>query len=109
MNSRLNSYKLVDKIAVKCSLEESFLCDKGICRDVFGEVVVSTVFLPFDHSFDGSSEPVLFETLVFGGIHDGFMQRYCTYDEAVEGHEKVCYMINKVAIERSSKLDNLGI
>jgi hypothetical protein len=36
---------------------------------------VSTVFLGLDHGWDGGP-PVLWETLVFGGPEDGFMDRY---------------------------------
>lgn len=46
---------------------------------------VSTVFLGIDHAFRGG-KPVLFETMVFGGPLDGEQERYCTWDEAVDGH-----------------------
>lgn len=49
-------------------------------------VRVSTVFLGLDHSFCGGP-PLLFETLVFEGPHDGDMERYVTWDEAIKGHE----------------------
>jgi hypothetical protein len=47
---------------------------------------VSTVFLGLDHNFSGRGAPVLFETMVFGGTHDGEQERYCTWDEAEAGH-----------------------
>lgn len=50
-------------------------------------VKISTVFLGLDHSF-GDSEPMLFETMVFGGKLDQKMERYSTWDEAEEGHKK---------------------
>lgn len=53
---------------------------------------VSTVFLCIDHGWNG--EVALFETMVFGGPHDGWMDRYATWDEAVEGHAKVVRQIN---------------
>ena len=41
-----------------------------------GEATVSTVFLGMDHRWGrGSGEPVLWETLVFGGPADGCMNR----------------------------------
>jgi hypothetical protein len=47
---------------------------------------VSTVFMGLDHSF-GGGEPVLFETMVFGGPTDQEYQwRYRTFDEAERGH-----------------------
>ena len=49
------------------------------------DAVVSTVFLPMDHGFDGDP-PILFETLVFGGPLDGELERYRTSEEAERGH-----------------------
>jgi hypothetical protein len=48
---------------------------------------VSTVFLGLDHAF-GSGPPVLFETMIFGGPHDGYQARYTTWDEAEAGHAR---------------------
>ncbi len=54
-----------------------------------GDCMVSTVFLGIDHNFTFRGPPILFETLVFGGEHDGLMQRYATWDEAALGHKEV--------------------
>lgn len=102
------AYKLVDKVPVKCTLEEISNIDRRIQRDEYNGVIVSTVFLPFDHSFNEEG-PILFETLVFGGKNDGLMRRYKTYDEAVDGHNEICYFINKESIDRDNKLKDLGI
>ena len=57
-------------------------------RETVAEGVdVSTVFLGIDHSF-GSGPPLLWETMIFGGEHDGYQDRYSTYDEAMAGHAK---------------------
>jgi hypothetical protein len=59
------------------------------CQIDFDErdgVQVSTVFLGIDHGHWRGGPPVLFETMVFGGEHDGDRGRFCTYDAAVEGH-----------------------
>jgi len=48
---------------------------------------VSTVFLGIDHSFGGVI-PILFETMVFGGLFDGDQERYSTWEEAEEGHKR---------------------
>ena len=49
---------------------------------------VSTVFLGLDHNFNGGT-PILFETMVFPKDDWGELdcERYCTYNEAVEGHQ----------------------
>lgn len=52
-----------------------------------GEVVtVSTVFLGLDHRYAGEGPPIVFETLVFGGVMADSMDRYATWAEAEEGH-----------------------
>ena len=48
---------------------------------------VSTVFLGLDHSFSDDADPILFETMVFGGEHDQSCQHYGTWDEAAAGHD----------------------
>ena len=52
-------------------------------------VEVSTVFMTHDHDFSGKGPPVLWETLVFGGVLDGEMDRYCTRAEAEAGHKEM--------------------
>jgi len=59
--------------------------DRKIGDDRIGKVRISTVFLGLDHNFRGD-EPVLFETMIFGGPLNGEMWRYCTYDQAERGH-----------------------
>jgi hypothetical protein len=49
------------------------------------EILISTVFLGLDHSF-GAGPPLLFETMIFGGKHDQYQDRYATMEEALEGH-----------------------
>lgn len=51
-------------------------------------VEISTVFLGLDHRF-GSGPPLLYETMVFGGEHNGKMDRYATKEEALTGHERM--------------------
>lgn len=55
-----------------------------------GKVSVSTVFLGIDYSHGDSQAPLLFETMVFGGEHDGEMCRYSTWKQAENGHKKMC-------------------
>jgi len=52
-----------------------------------GLIQVSTVFLGLDHNLSGSGEPVLFETMVFGGPSDGEMDRCSTWEGAEKMHE----------------------
>jgi len=52
-----------------------------------GDVTVSTVFLGLDHSF-GHGPPILWETMIFGGPHDQYQERYMSRADAMEGHAK---------------------
>lgn len=64
-----------------------------VAKDTVGDVRVSTVFLGLDHSFGGPS-PLLFETMIFGGPHDGYQERYTFWDDAEAGHAKALAMVN---------------
>lgn len=59
-----------------------------------GDVRVSTVLLPIDHSLGtGYEDPVIFETLVFGGRHDGHMGRTTSYMSAKRMHARIAKMV----------------
>ncbi len=62
-----------------------------VAQTEVGEAKVSTVFLGLDHSF-GTGRPLLFETMIFGGKHDQYQDRYATWEEAEKGHEKAVEM-----------------
>jgi len=96
----MGNYYILDenKNPVKASLFDAFSwIDKGNNRVVeqtkFGEILVSTVFLAIDHSFYKGGNPILFETMIFGGEHDQFQQRYGSWKEAVKGHQQACEMV----------------
>lgn len=55
--------------------------------DVTDDVYVSTVFLGLDHSFGGAT-PILWETMIFGGEHNGWQDRYTSREDAVTGHAR---------------------
>lgn len=67
-----------------------------VARDFVGAVEVATVWLGFDHSFR-SAEPVLFETVVFGGRMDQYSRRYGTEEEARAGHARVLASVQRVS------------
>lgn len=51
------------------------------------EVLISTVFLGLDHSFNPNSQPLVFETMMFvNNTGDVYVERYTSWDEAVAGH-----------------------
>lgn len=72
-------------------------------RDVF----VSTVFLGLDHGFwfDGQPhDPVLWETMIFGGVFDQFQNRYSSRLDALRGHAFALAVIETYrAVPRKTK------
>ena len=67
--------------------------DRRVGETHINDVTVSTVFLGMDHRYGSDGPPVLFETMVFGGELDQEQEHYCTWDEAVAGHEAMCTLV----------------
>lgn len=63
--------------------------DRQVASTTGNGIHVSTVFIGLDHSF-GGPKPLLFETMIFGGKHDEYQERYSTWEEAEEGHREAC-------------------
>jgi hypothetical protein len=62
-------------------------------------VEVSTVFLPLEplqSLMKKLDPPIHFETRVFGGEHDDYTRRYCSWDDALKGHWEVVGMVKKI-------------
>ena len=62
------------------------------------DVRVSTVFLGLDRAmpWDEDKTPVLWETMIFGGVNDqGYQKRYASYEQAIEGHQNAINFIKK--------------
>lgn len=66
--------------------------ERCVAETTVGGSRVSTVFLGLDHSW-GSVRPSLFETMIFGGEHDDYCDRYATWEEAEAGHAKAVKMV----------------
>lgn len=106
-------YILEDKTPVQVAgvkeWAEKFQGSSSVARDTFGKVLVSTVFLGLDHSWTGG-KPLLFETMIFGGKHDGYQTRCSTWDEAIEQHEEACKLVsNKFVLWLRRKLKTMKI
>jgi hypothetical protein len=64
------------------------------------DLTVSTIFLGIDHGHCQELEPVLWESAIIEpheGEEDEFhiVQRYCSKDEAYEGHNLICEALKK--------------
>ena len=67
---------------------------KVVKQENIGDIFISTVFLGLDHAWN-SDVPVLWETMIFGGIHDQYQDRYTSYEDALKGHELALTLIPK--------------
>lgn len=91
-------YKLVDKKPVPITdvreWAEAIDGEKArVALDTYGEIKVSTVFLGLNCNLE-EGEPLLFETMIFGGEHDDYQTRCSTWDEAVQQHKDACEIVN---------------
>tara|TARA_Y100000034_G_scaffold14022_1_gene14630 strand:+ start:322 stop:642 length:321 start_codon:yes stop_codon:yes gene_type:complete len=76
--------------------------DRIVGKTNIGDVEVSTVFLGIDHNYSGDGSPLLFETMVFGGVLDQEMDRYSTWGEAELGHSVIVEEVQ--SYEKSDKV-----
>lgn len=70
-------------------------------------ITVSTVFLGLNHQY-GEGPPILFETMVFGGVYDGDQMRYSTYLEAELGHATTVSIV-RGALNPPTDLKTMGL
>ncbi len=57
-------------------------------------VHVSTVHLGLDHQW-GDGPPLIFESLITGGLDDQYIERYATEEEAKAGHARLVDLIER--------------
>ncbi len=70
--------------------------NRTVARTNIGKIIISTVFLGLDHRFFGKGRPILYETMVFGGKLDQAMERYCTKEEALKGHNAMVKQVRRI-------------
>lgn len=97
-------------VAVPCSLDEWSESFSHRSRTQIEDVVtsddgveqrVSTVFLGLNHGI-GQSPNLIYETMVFGGEHDGHTVRYENRDYALRGHVLIVLMLLGLGVDRDS-------
>jgi hypothetical protein len=66
--------------------------DRIVQQDTIGDVGVATVFPGADHNYFGDGPPLLWETMIFGGDHDGYRDRYASRAAALAGHDQALAM-----------------
>jgi len=70
--------------------------ERHVAVEKLGAVRISTTFLGIDHNFTGEGNPILFETMIFGGKYDQYTERYYSWEEAEEGHKAAVLMVKGV-------------
>lgn len=70
---------------------------KIVQQDRIDDIFISTVFLGMDHGWNWINspvhKPVLWETMIFGGKHDQYQERYTSHHDAVEGHQRALELV----------------
>src|SRR6266851_4552201 len=83
---------------------------RSIATDYIGFIYISTAFLAIDHNFSFDAQdtvPVLFETMVFGGVFDELQHRYRTLEEAEIGHRAVVWLVQEAYANRVLTYDEV--
>lgn len=71
--------------------------DRRVASTKMGDVRVSTVFLGIDHYWEAAEGTLaLFETMVFGGMLDGNVERSSTWEDAEAVHEEMCEAVKSL-------------
>jgi hypothetical protein len=60
-------------------------------------VRVSTVFLSIDHNHRADGPPVLWETMIFGGVFHLYQRRYTSKLDAMTGHLQAVHLVDTYA------------
>ena len=95
----MDLYKLNGNNTIKCDNIEDYcyhrkIQNKIVAKTNIKDAYISTVFLGMDYSLHGNP-PLLFETMIFGGKHDDYTERYETWEQAVLGHEIAIKLVNE--------------
>jgi hypothetical protein len=104
-----HNYVLRGKVPVPCDdpiqwAKEVFGgSDRHVKETDTSDTYISTVFLGINHAFcfGSDSPPVLFETMVFGGRHDGECERCCTWLQAEEQHDRIVNLVRNDETDRT--------
>lgn len=79
--------------------------NRFVDQTMVGNIRISTVFLGINHRFFNADTlpPILFETMIFGGVFNEYQERFETWEQAENGHKKAVEMVlNSVLLETES-------
>lgn len=77
--------------------------DPHIAETWVGDVHISTIELPSIYGSLGKK----FETMIFGGEHDGYTQRYHNKKQAIQGHLFAVGLVNARRNDDSSNSEDM--
>lgn len=84
------AFSISEYVDDKFTTENVILKQTRINEKKVNEKRLTTVFLGLDHNHHNSGKPVLFETILFtGNSSEDIREKYSTYEEALEGHERL--------------------
>jgi hypothetical protein len=72
---------------------EANIMNRHVADETVGKARISTVFLGLDHAW-GGGVPLLYETMIFGGEHDGYQTRCSTKEQAIEQHRAAVDLVS---------------
>jgi hypothetical protein len=86
--------------------------NRRVAKTEIDDVLISTIFLGLDHNFSPVADPltyqpVLWETMIFGGKHDKYQRRYASRLEAELGHAEACDLARQGIEEDAAALREL--
>ena len=61
---------------------------------------ISTVFTGIDSTL-GGGPPALWETMIFGGEHESFQERYTSMNAAIAGHATAFALVSRGFLDRN--------
>ncbi|HEY1437345.1 MAG TPA: hypothetical protein VGG82_07570 [Casimicrobiaceae bacterium] len=67
--------------------------ERMVALDRLGDVEVSTVWIGLDHRFGEPGAPLIYETMIFGGEHDGDQWRWPNRHAALAGHDQAVAIV----------------
>ncbi|MEH2454507.1 hypothetical protein [Nostoc sp.] len=101
-------YKLQGQVPVKVEsykewnlwISSATFADITVMYNDFNDSLVSTRFVGIDlnpGSSNSKFQPMVFETLVISGVLDGKRNFYPSWDDAIQGHLKICTQVFKLS------------
>jgi hypothetical protein len=87
-----------DRRPVNCPNDEAWFewfatTERHVAIDRVGVAIISTVFVGIDRSYGSAPHPLVFETHIFGGEHDGWEESTASWDEAKLVHAEAVAMV----------------